>query len=101
MPAEVLDQAGCLLVTLFGNVSNYYARALAGKCQRRRAADAVRCAGHERDLSCEISFSVHIHLSAPLRSFQPRVSANSSGQLLCLAWQALFSPLPTLARLMS
>src|SRR5438309_2033556 len=65
MPAEILDHAGCFLIILFGNVSHYHARALAGKRQRRRAADAVRCTGHERDLSCEVSFSVCIHLSAP------------------------------------
>jgi hypothetical protein len=49
------------LIGLFRNVSHDHARAFAGKRQRRRTTDAVRCTGYERDLSCEISFSIRIH----------------------------------------
>jgi hypothetical protein len=51
------------LIGLLGNVSHEHARALAGKRQRGRTTDPVRCASHERDLSCEISFFIRFHLS--------------------------------------
>jgi len=71
MPAEILDHAGCFfIISLLGNVSHYHARALASKCQRRRAANAVPCTGHEYDLSCEVYFT----------------------------WQAQWSPSPSLVR---
>ena len=53
--------------------SNYDAGALAGKRQRRRAADAVRRTGHKGDLAGEASLSVGIHLSALLLFHAVRV----------------------------
>jgi hypothetical protein len=61
MSAEFLDQARCVLIVLFGNVSHDHALAFADKRQRRRAADAVRSASNERNLSCKISLPIRIH----------------------------------------
>ena len=54
-PAEFFDHAGCFLIPPFGNITHHHARALAGKRQRRRTADAGRRAGEERRLPRECS----------------------------------------------
>ena len=52
-PAGLLDHAGRFLVALFRNVGDHHAGALARECQRRSAADAVRCPGYKGDLPCK------------------------------------------------
>src|SRR5437773_2576460 len=60
-PAEFLDHAGGLLVAFFRDIGDHHVCALAGERQRGGAADAVRCAGHKRNPSCERSILVHSH----------------------------------------
>ena len=65
-PAGLLDHAGRFLVALLRNIGDHHAGALARERQRRGAADAVRCPGHERDLPGETSFLVR-QCPAPVR----------------------------------
>jgi hypothetical protein len=60
--ALLLDQAGRLLVALLGHIGRHHAGPLAGEGQRRRATNAARGPGHERDLPCEISVRVRRHV---------------------------------------
>ena len=57
-----LDQTGSLLVVVLGNVCGHDASPLASECQRRRASDAARSSGHERDFSGEASVSILCHV---------------------------------------
>src|SRR5947208_5911676 len=60
-PAEFLDHARRLVVAVLRNIGDHHAGALARERQRGGAADAVRCAGHKRNPSCERSILVHSH----------------------------------------
>jgi hypothetical protein len=52
--ADFADHVRCFLIALFRHVRDGHARALAGECQRRRTANAVRRAGHECDFPFEL-----------------------------------------------
>ncbi len=79
-PALLLDQAGRLLVALLGHVGGHHAGPLAGERQRRRAADAARGPGHERDLSRETPVPVRRHCLAPFHVAHPELSSALAAQ---------------------
>src|SRR5438067_719138 len=60
-PTRLPDQAGRLLVVMVGHIRGHHAGSLASERQRRRASDAARAPGHERDLSGETSISIRCH----------------------------------------
>ncbi len=60
--AGLFDHAGRFLIALFPNIGDHHAGALAGERQRRGAADAVRCSGHERDFTRVAPVLVRCHI---------------------------------------
>jgi hypothetical protein len=64
-PARFFDQAGRLPVPLFRDIGDQHTRALAGKRQRGRTTNAVRCSGDKRHLSCIVSVLIGCHFFAP------------------------------------
>jgi len=60
-PALFLNHADRFLVALFRHIGSHHAGPLSRERQRRRAADAARGPGHERNLSREVLVPVRRH----------------------------------------